>query len=776
MKKIVVFFLFSTCILFSQNKKEVTIGVLADNSTTETNILLEQLKTEVKSVLGANVEVNFIKQLDNNFSLQTAKNNYQTLANSDTDIILSFGLTNTIMLYQKGIYEKPTIVFGSINKDFIDIPEYKKTSEINNITYLFAPFSYKEDLEVFKKLYAYKNIGIIVDENQLNYLPLSNLFDSYFKGTDSSYKLINIADFENNFSELEGVDAVYLASGSYLSLERLKELISNINQTKKPSFSAFGERNIKNGFLATNQPSININQFFRRIALNVESIIGGVNASELPIYINYKNKLTINHATATQIDFPLRYSLLAIADIIGGDNNVTKSNSLSILDIMNDVVGNNLSLQIEKKEVELTDQDIKTSKSSYLPNINSGVDALYIDQKVAELSGGQNPEFSTSGNVTLQQLIYSEEVSANIDIKKELQKAQKEVYNAAELDALLNASVSYFNTLILKTNASLQNQNLQVTKKNLEYAEQNFEAGATGKEDVLRLRSQLAQNTQSLIDAGNQLTQSFNTINQLMNNSISKKIDIEDAELSIGIFNNYKYEELMVLLDDPRIQPKLINFLIEEANINSPELKNIGYNLNVIDRNYRLNNTGRYIPTIALQGQYNLAFSKSGKGSSLPVGAPNIPDGTHNAGLNISLPIFQQNQRNINKQTTIIQKDQISIRAENIHLNIEKNVNDIVLDLIGEIANVEISKYAEQNAKVSLELTQNAYRIGAVSIIQLIDAQTNYFQMKLARTTANYNYLIASMQLERTIGYFFLMHSETENQAFIQRANQFILN
>ena len=98
------------------------------------------------------------------------------------------------------------------------------------------------------------------------------------------------------------------------------------------------------------------------------------------------------------------------------------------------------------------------------------------------------------------------------------------------------------------------------------------------------------------------------------------------------------------------------------------------------------------------------------------------------------------------------------------------------MDLIGEIANVEISKYAEQNAKVSLELTQNAYRIGAVSIIQLIDAQTNYFQMKLARTTANYNYLIASMQLERAIGYFFLMHSETENQAFIQRANQFILN
>jgi outer membrane protein TolC len=776
MKKYLLLFILVITYVSSQSQNSIIIGILTDKSTEESRPLLEQLKSEIIAVVGQETIVSFNDVLENDFNNETAEQNYQALINNDTDIILSFGLTNTIMLYQKKTYNKPTIVFGSINKDFLDIPENQKTSAINNLTYLFAPFSYKDDLDTFRDLFVYKKIGIIVDEYQLNNLPLKNIFDPYFKAIESNYKLINIANLENEFSELEDVDAIYLASNSNLTIEKLKELINNINQKKLPSFSAFGERNVVNGILATNQPSINVNQFFRRIALNVESIIGGVNASELPIYLNYNYKLTINHATATQIDFPLRYSLLAIADIIGGDNIKTASNSLSILDIMNDVVGNNLSLQVEKKDVELTDQDIKTAKSNYLPNVNSGVDAIYIDPNVAELSGGQNPELSTSGNVTLQQLIYSEEASANIDINNELQKAQQEVYNVAELDALLNASVSYFNALILKTNASLQNQNLQVTKKNLQYAEHNFEAGASGKEDILRLRSQLAQNIQALIDAGNQVAQSFNTINQLMNNPISKKIDIKDAELSKGIFNNYRYEELMVLLDNPELQPILIEFLNEEAINNSPELKNIGYNLNVIDRNYRLNNTGRYIPTVAFQGQYNLAINQSGKGASFPIGSPNVPDGTYNLGLNVSLPIFQQNQRNINKRTTIIQKDQISMQIDNIQLNIEKNVNDIVLDLTGEIANIEISKIAEQNAKESLELTQNAYKIGAVSIIQLIDAQTNYLQAQLAKTTANYNYLIASMQLERAIGYFFIMHSETDNQAFIQRANLFILN
>ena len=138
--------------------------------------------------------------------------------------------------------------------------------------------------------------------------------------------------------------------------------------------------------------------------------------------------------------------------------------------------------------------------------------------------------------------------------------------------------------------------------------------------------------------------------------------------------------------------------------------------------------------------------------------------------------IFQQNQRNINRQTAKIQEDQLSIQKENTELNIEKNINDIILDIVNQIANIEISKVAEETAKESLDLTQNAYKNGAVPVIQLIDAQTNYLQSQLASTTANYNYLIASMQLERAIGYFFLMHSEIENQDFIQRANQFILN
>lgn len=762
--------------VFTQAQRTVSIGVLTDESSEASRQLFLQLQNEIKAVVGQGANVVFDEVLESNFDVAIAKTNYQKLLNNNTDIILAFGVVNNIVLHQEKDYPKPVIVFGSINSDFIKLPENQKTSNIDNITYIIAPLSYSKDLEAFKALYDYKTVGIIVDDFVIETLPIKNLFDSYFSAKEAGYKLIPIAKGTDISSALNDVDAVYLTGGFHFNDADFGKLVTVINQKKLPSFSSFSKTDVERGILATTQPETNIDQFFRRIALDVEAIVSGTNPSELPLFINYKSKLSINYNTATQIGFPIRYSMLATADLVGGEVIVEPEFSLSIIDIMNEVVGKNLSLAAEQKSVELAEQDVETAKSNYLPDVSANVGGTYLDPRVAEISGGQNPEFSTAGNITLKQLIYSESASAGVAIQKSKNKAQEENYNAAELDALLNASTAYFNALILKTNAGIQNQNLQVTKQNLELAEQNFEAGASGKSDVLRFRSQLAQNTQNLIDASNQLKQAYFTINQLMNVKISSKMAIEDAEMASGTFKNHNYENLMTLLDNPKLQPLLIDFLVEEAKTNAPELKNIGYNLDAVARNYRLNNGGRFVPTVALQGQYNLALSQSGKGSTFPTGVPTIPDGTYNVGLNLSLPIFQQNQHNINRQTAKIQEDQLLIQKENTALNIEANIHVIVLDIAGNIANIEISKVAEDTAQESLDLTQNAYQEGAVPVIQLIDAQTNYLQAQLGSATANYNYLLTSMQLERAIGHFFLMNTETDNQAFEQRAKQYILN
>jgi len=760
----------------SQNPRTVTIGVLDDKQSADSELLLDQLKKEIEAVAGQEDKIIFKEVLENNYDLAAAAANYESLISDETDIILAFGVINTMMLYQQKSYLKPIIVLSSINQDFIELAEDQKTSNINNITYLFTPFSFSDDLEAFESLFEYQKLGILIDAFLLDLFPIQEHFNEYFADKEASFQLIPFQKGMDISASIDEIDAVYILISDILDDTEFGNIVSAINQKKLPSFSANGVKDVENGVLLTFQPELNTAHYFRRIALNVEAIIDGVNPSDLPVMMESNKYLSINFNTATQIDFPLRYSMLGTTNFIAGQASDFKSElSYSILDIMSGVLEKNLLLSADKKEIQLSEQDVKISKSSYLPDLNANAMGLYIDPKIAEISNGENPELSTSGDITLQQLLYSEQASANISIQKSLLSAQQEVYNAAQLDALLNSSISYFNALILKTNLKIQIQNLQTTKKNLKIAEQNFELGASGKADILRFQSQLTQNIQNLIDANNSLNQAYNTINQLMNNPISRKIDIDDAKLSKGLFKNYRYEVILELLDDPNIRPALTEFFVEEALRNAPEIRNIGYYLDATKRNYKLYSSGRFVPTVALQGNYNYTFSKSGIGSSLPEGYPLPPDGTYNVGLNLSIPIIQQNQQNIYRQTAKIQEDQLIIQKDNIAQSIEKNINDIVLDLIKEISNIEISSANEIFAKESLELSQNEYQVGSIPVIQLLDAQNNYLHAQLASATAQYNYLLVSMQLERALGYFFIMNSDAGNQDFVLRANQFIL-
>lgn len=777
MKKytLLLFILFVT-ISFAQ-KQNYNIGILMDNHTEEVAPLLNHLKTQIKAVVGEDAIINFPAQstLINNYNLQKATDNYNTLLNNNTDIILAFGVVNNKVINTKSAHKKPTILFGAVNQDLNSIDLAKQTSGINNFTYLVDSQSFKTDLTKLKTLTNFKTVGVIIEDVFTSILPIQDTFNKISKELNVNYKIIPYKTTNDITQNLDSIDAVYLAGGFFLNQDEIKQLAAVFIDKKLPSFTNSGIEDVKNGMFATLQGEDNLEQFSRRISLIIESYIGGTPLSEMPVFIEYNPRLTINYNTAEATGVPIKHSLIATTDFVGEFKNSLSEKQYNLLEVINTALDKNLSLQSAQKDVDISQQNIKTAKSNYLPSLTAAASGTYTDPNLAEISGGQNPEFQTTGNITLQQTVFSEAANANISIQKSLQKAQQENFNTDQLNTIFNASNAYFNTLILKANAQIQLQNLNLTKRNLQIAKQNFEAGEAGKSDLLRFRSQMAQNTQSMIVTGNQLEQSFIALNQLLNNPIATEIDIENVELDQGIFKQYNYNQLAKLLDDPSLREPFIEFLVEEAKNNAPELKALGFNLDATERNIKLNGTGRFLPTVAIQGQYNNIFSRSGVGSTAPPGTSFL-DTNYNVGLNVSIPILNRNQNNINRQIAVIQKDQLNINKENIELSIAANIRNSVLNLINEVSNIELSKVSEATAKEALELTQTSYSNGAVTIIQLIDAQNNYLSAQLSRTNAIYNYLISALQLERNLGYYFLLSTPTENEQFTQRFLEFTNN
>ena len=770
----VVFFIVINTLIYCQNKT-YQIGYLLDKDNSEIDVLVQQLSKEIEAVVGEDAIVSFLpkNKLVNNFDADLAAAQYQKLLNNDTDIIIAFGAVNNLVITQIEQFEKPTILFGTVSKDLV-----KRMTEAGentpNFTSIITLQSHEEDLGILKKLVSPSHVGVFVEKAYLNYNELDSVFKEFENDLEVPLTVESFDTVNDIIQNVNGYDAIYIVGGYYLTSEEVRQLAEILIEKGIPSLTTSTLDHVLNGLFATNHDKSEINQFFRRIALSVESYILGDDFGNATSVLEFNKNLTINFNTANRLGIPLKYSLIATTNFVGDATEIVADRNYTLVDVMKEAIAENLTLTATKKNVDLADKDVSLAKSNYLPDVFLSATGIYIDPELAKVANGSNPEWSTVGNLSLNQTLFSEAANANITIQEALRQAQQEDYNSEELNTVFEASSLYFNALILKANYKIQSQNLELTKRNLDIAKQNFEAGQSGKSDVLRFRSELSQNMQSNIEALNQLKQSYNALNRILNNPIDLKIDVEEAELREGVFSNYNYEQLGLYLDDPKLRKPFVEFLVEEAKKNAPELKYLDYNLLAAERSERLYGFGRFLPSVALQGQYSYTFNRTGEGSTFPVFLNEPPDGYYNIGLSVSLPILNQNKQNINKQIAIIQQEQLNDNIDNVKLTIEQNINDAVIQLINQIANIELSKVFEETAKEALELTQVSYANGAVNIVQLLDAQNNYLQAKQASANATYNYLLSSMQLERYLGNFFLLQTETERAEFNARFLEYI--
>ncbi|MEQ9299076.1 MAG: TolC family protein [Cyclobacteriaceae bacterium] len=766
-----IVFSFFALTLQAQQKKRVDIGVLADKSNAETDRLISLLIEEIQSVIGEDAILSFPKELRllSQSNADKSLANYNTLVDKGSEIILIFGVVDYVVLSQLSEFPVPTIIFGAAPIDFSDEQPTKKV----NLTMLSDAHSIIEDLNALGLLFDYESIAIAHEADFVANFDVEDVLSSNLD-SDINYRIIPFDNADDIIADLGDEEAFYLGGGFLLDDQEIKKLADELIRRNIPSFTATSVKDVELGLMGTNQPATNFDQMFRRIALTVESIVNDADPSDLSSSFNSEKRLSLNVETSARIGLSLRYSMLADINIIGNKSNIAIDKTYNLKEVMLESINKNLGLQSSLKNVELAEQEVKTAKSNYFPQLNATVTGSYVDPALAEVSNGQNPEMSTAGNLSLNQTVYSPSVTANLKIQKQLKEAESENYNTDKLDAIFNAANAYFNILLAKSNLQINVRNLDVTKRNLELAQQRFDAGEAGKSDILRFTSERAQNTQALIETSNFVDQSTIALNQILNYPLDRKVDVEDPELGVGLFKDYKYDQIMNLIDNPITSRPFIGYLVKEAKANAPELKALNYNINATNLSYNLAKGGRFVPSVALQGQYVRTLSRSGVGTEFPMGFPVIPDGYYTTGVSLTLPIFQQNQQNINQQTAQIQLEQLGVNLQNINLSIDQGVNNAVLQLINQITNIELSQVSVEAARESLELTQESYAQGAVNRVQLIDEQDNYFRSQLANANAIYNYLLSVLQLERTLGMYFLLNTQEQNDDFNQRFSDYL--
>lgn len=779
-----------------KSKKVINIGVVCDAPDNEIYLFFKEIESETGKLLKSRYDIRFPEKYFRyaDFTKQKIQEQLNDLLNNnDVDIIIGFGTITALLLDHEAPFEKPVIGIGifDINFQSIELTEDFTTNR-NNYTFLTLPIDINKSLQEFHIIYPYKKLGILIGEELFKIGKKSadeaiGIFNNSIKDLSADAEFIIIGDSPtetiNNLPE--DIDAIYIAPVYSSHDPRMSILIDAINRKKIPTFSINGESDVISGALAGVRFLNNQNKLARRMALTLEKIIEGENPSSLPVIVNYKYDNIFNVKTMYDIGYFPNWRILSSGAEMVNENYLPDADTLNLLGVIREALKANLNLEQARKQVTANAKEVNIAKSNILPNIDASASGIMIDQDRAEASLGQNPEISGTGQVALNQVIFSDEAFANIYIQKKLLESDKYALSAQEMDIIRDAACTYLNVLMAKTQSFISIENYKLTKENLEIAESRHQVGYSGMADVYRWQSELALAKSDQLKALNTQAIAEMALMELLNRPIDHQYYTED----VSIFDttlNIENKNINSYTDDPLSYGIFRDFLTNEALTHSPEIKQVQAGIDVNERVIKTTHRAFYLPSFGLQANADYIFYRGGKGSDYKPVVIEIPgndpivfgsepkDFQWNVGISATLPLFAGGKRNAKfKQAKInhaISQDQLYDVKNKIIQRLYTDLENVGISL----PNVSLSKQAAEAADKSLILVQDGYSKGVVNITGLIDAQGAALRSQLFSANSVYQYYIDFISLQRSIGFYLFLISPEENVNFLHRADLYM--
>ena len=763
-------------VLWGQNK--INIGVLSDfNSTPETQFVLNDFVQEIQKTIGSKFEIEYRTQdySSIDYSSSEAASKFNSLTKK-VDIILLLGNMVAFEVGQLKTIKKPTFALGIIDPSVQKIPKRGDRSGKHNFTYISESQDFANEIEEFQKLAPFKHLAIAFDQKSTSGIVNENQNEELIRLQDRfNIKISPIGLGENipeSLSQLpETVDALYLAIPYGLSREDFTYTKDWLNENKIPTF-VMSRDLVELGFLASISNLNGYDQLKRKLSLMIDDYLMGEPLSEMNVYLNQKRELFINTGTIQKIGLNPSFEILLTSNLVENSDQLEKP-LFSIDTILSIALKENLTIKASEQDVSISQVDLKLAKANYLPDANVNASQVKVNEESANPLIGQ-AENSLQGSGSVSQMVFSEQISANIQIQKALLEAQKHGTQQVVFDIIYDCFSSYFNILYSKVNLEIQKENLSVTKRNLDLAKRRSQIGQSNNGDIYRWESEVASAMQQTIEAASNLNIAKAQLNVVLNSKLPKNFDIKNADFDDAVFKVIANQELAEIVKGPFEFQRLVEFFMAEAKKNYPAKKQLHSNMTALERQNKMYQRMYFLPTVSANAQYNTTIARSGIGSE-PLPGTDFPGNNWNLGLTASLPIFNKNNRLLNIRKTKIQQRQLQFQIENLDQNLELGVIAETTNLFTTSTNIEYTRVAAENMEKSFKLMQLNYQQGLVSVTQLVDAQRAKIQTKLSHSVAVFEFLHSFIGLEYQIGFYSSLASQEEVNDFNLKLVNYII-
>jgi len=788
---ILLFIFFSFSHSPGQNLKTISIGLVIDGPWGEENEMLKSIKREILELTTGEFDVQF-KTLQADWTISEIRKAIdQLLDDREVDLIITLGSISSNEVCQRTEFSKPVIAPYIIDATFQKLPIKDGKSGVENLNYISVPATFQRDMQIFKDIVAFKKMVVLINQYLFDAFPgLNQCCKGTLEELDLDVEIIGIErSIRGALDELpQDVEAVYILPLPHFSDDQYQKLADALIDRKLPSFAYGGAERVEQGILAGLNKDV-VNRISRRVGINVQRILLGEKPEQIPVAISIKQQLTINEATANAIGVSPSWAVITEAEIVGREQRPI-DRVLDLNRVVQEAINANLDLIAKTYTVEAGKQDVKEARSKLMPSLDISGTYLLIDKDRAEQSMGQQAERTLTGSATATQLIFSEPAWANLSIQKNLQKSREFDLEQLKLDITLEATTAYLNVLRVKTFERIQQENIKVTRQNLDLARVREVVGSAGPAEVYRWESEIATNRKAVIEANAQRNLAEIQLNRVLHRPaeedfLTQEISLSDPNLITSYGQLFKY------IENKQAFKIFRDFMVDETFKNSPELAALDAAIAVQQRILRSATNSFWSPTIALQGQVNNTYSRAGAGKESTLDLSSIPpeyqffgeifaqsfkppkDLSWNVGLNVSFPLFRSGEKFFVRQKASKELNHLKTQRDAVAEKIEQRVRSALHIAGASNASIQQARLAAEAAQKSLQVVQESYSQGLLSVVELLDAQYATLVTDQVAASAVYDFLIDLMEVERAYGHFNFFSTDEKRKEFFDRANEY---
>lgn len=401
---------------------------------------------------------------------------------------------------------------------------------------------------------------------------------------------------------------------------------------------------------------------------------------------------------------------------------------------------NNLNIQQNHNAIRLHALNVNEAKSFYLPTIDIYANHIQIDKDRAKYGAGVYVQGQSHAGVKLTQLIYSDQVIKNIEIRKKLFEGTKYQVKADNEEVLYGVVLRYLTIIQVKNYIEIIRHQKGFIEQNLNFAQQRYRVGATAKSDFLRWQSELANINSTLEDTLQQLVSLKIELATLL--QIDHTIDVENYSIQSPLFQLLNQEALSIIQHQG-----VKDFFQEEMIENHPRLQHLDKLVKVEETSLKMRENEHYLPTVALEGDAYRILERHGEGSNYPFPTD---DNIYQAVLNVNLPIYEGGRKSIHLQQDKVDIMNLKLKTLEAKSTIMENLRKHYDGLHRAAQRINFAQQSQQVSQESLALIQERYQNGIDNIITLLDAQNTY-------TIAQHNHNIAVVDYLNNLSsiYFF---------------------